>query len=219
MNVGFGYVITPNVSDSGTWSCLRYAAEWKQPTNATTRALITLLENDGNSSFAWITEWEAHLGGLKADGFISPCYKCGNPQQQGTNACSFTGYQYVLSRLWFNIESPSAWSSNPKDNTDFLISLINAAQAKCGLRWPYIGIITTLKDWNTITNGTTAFNTMSLGYKSYDGQANFNDFVPFGGWNNDTLMAKIYTVHVPTCALYVDNVYYVCDTRIPPLPC
>jgi len=206
----FGYVITPPLT-SNDWQCFRYAGEGSTPcSDWCTRGIIRLYEN-GNATNATSTIQTAH--GTSTDVYIYPCFKCGDPEDQAKAACGAVSATYLsyLSRNWINVENQYAWGNNPVENMQFLMTFVKAVEDKCSSPWPHTGIYTSLEDWNAITGSSSGFAQYGLWYKSVDGQDNFDGFQPFGGWTNDTLVAKTYAVDVAMCAMYVDKVHYVCD--------
>jgi len=128
-------------------------------------------------------------GGIKyRDVYIFPCYKGVTAQKQVADTVNYlksTNTDFGM--LWFDIEeNPSAgcgWetaSTNLHLNCDFLQQLLDAGHTY-NLT---MGIYSTNYEWNLVMGGNACQRGASypLWYANWDGQQNFNDFVPFGGW-------------------------------------
>ena len=96
-----------------------------------------------------------------------------------------------------------AWSGNPDDNCNF-IATFNAAIAANGI---VPGTYASAYMWNNIAgSGCTAGASGPLWYPHYDGNPDFNDFAPFGGWNSPAI--KQYNDGPLECGFGVDWNWY-----------
>ena len=79
--------------------------------------------------------------------------------------------------IWLDVEIYK-WYADQTKNRQFFEELINADFG--GKR---IGVYTSKNNWSNIMGlGYTAGSAYPLWYAHYDGQPNFDDFQPFGGW-------------------------------------
>lgn len=148
----------------------------------------------------------AWAGGMDhVDGYIFPCYSCGNPSgqiQTAVNNLKNHGTKYGM--LWLDIEGTQYWSSNTSNNVNFIQAMVNELNA-LGV---HFGIYTSKSQWTPIAGGSTAFKTYPLWYPHYESPANpsYSDWVPFGGWT--TPAVKQYAGTTSICSASVDKNYY-----------
>eukprot|EP01092_Planopodium_desertum_P001299 TRINITY_DN1189_c0_g1_i3.p1 TRINITY_DN1189_c0_g1~~TRINITY_DN1189_c0_g1_i3.p1 ORF type:complete len:214 (-),score=58.45 TRINITY_DN1189_c0_g1_i3:43-684(-) len=129
----------------------------------------------------------ARAAGLSnVDVYMFPCYSCGNPQSQVQSLASFlSGNSVDFDTVWLDIEGPGTyWSGSTSDNQAFFNGLLSAAQST---GWN-LGIYSSASQWVPIFgSGYTAGGNLPLWFANYDGEPNFNDFSPFGGWSSPTM--------------------------------
>mmetsp|Transcript_22534 Transcript_22534/g.32930 ORF Transcript_22534/g.32930 Transcript_22534/m.32930 type:complete len:211 (+) Transcript_22534:39-671(+) len=156
---------------------------------------------DSNGPTTIKNAWNA---GMKhVDGYIFPCYSCGNPAKQmddTVNALKNAGAKYGM--LWIDVEGTSYWSSSTSNNVNFIQGMVDEGLKKNVT----LGIYTSSSQWNPITGGSTQFKKYPLWYAHYDGVSSFSDFVPFGGWTSPAI--KQYKGDVSYCSAGVDYNYY-----------
>jgi len=137
----------------------------------------------------------------RVDVYLFPCVHCGNPAGQArelVNAIKGTGYGMV----WLDIEIYQ-WSANHVSNRNFISALANGLKAE-GAR---VGIYTSENNWSQIVG--TEWDGVAehdLWYAHYDGEANFGDFRPFGGWKKPSI--KQYRGTTSLCGAGVDLNWY-----------
>jgi GH25 family lysozyme M1 (1,4-beta-N-acetylmuramidase) len=66
-----------------------------------------------------------------------------------------------------------------------------------------IGFYTSASQWRPITGNSQQFSAYPLWFAHYNGQRNFDDFVPFGGWQMPTM--KQFSGDVQICGKSVDE--------------
>jgi len=134
----------------------------------------------------------AHL-----DVYLFPCVPCGNPAAQAQGLVNhLRGHPYGM--IWLDIET-YAWSHDHASNQRFISGLINELKSL----GQHIGIYTNLNNWaNIVGVGWNGAHEYPLWYAHYDGQPNFNDFRPFGGWSRPNI--KQYAGDVKVCSSDVD---------------
>lgn len=115
---------------------------------------------------------------------------------------------------WIDVElldgAPSGgWSGDPAKNARFLRELVEAAEA-LGLS---VGIYSLASAWKALMGSDTSFGQgrYPLWYAHPDDHADFNDFVPFGGWKQPSI--KQYR-HDTTLSLAAGSVR--CDENFRP---
>ena len=158
-------------------------------------------------------------GMAHVDGYIFPCYSCGNPSGQmdttieylssHVNIEGLDGFKRTnetvgatVGMLWLDIEGTQYWGSSTSANTQFIVDM--AARGKA--RGVSIGIYSSKSQWNPITGGTTALSSYPLWYASWDYNYNFNDWSPFGGWSSPAI--KQYAGDQSYCSAGWDKNYY-----------
>lgn len=167
----------------------------------------------------------AWAGGMShVDGYIFPCYSCGNPAGQmdaAINSLAAAGLQHVphealnvsttatstaksgtYGMLWIDVEGTQYWSTSQSSNVAFLQAMVNEGKAR-GIS---LGMYTSNSQWSPITGGSTAFSSLPLWYPHYDGNPSYSDWVPFGGWSSPAIKQYIGTTAI--CSASVDKNYY-----------
>ena len=170
----------------------------------------------------------AWAGGMShVDGYIFPCFSCGNPEGQmdaainslgaanlkhiprtpGTNDTmeikpEELGTSYGM--LWLDIEGTSYWGSDPAANVNF----ISAMAAEGQRRGISLGVYTSASQWNPITGGSTILGNLPLWYPHYESPPNpsYSDWKPFGGWSSPAI--KQYSNTETLCGCGVDRNFY-----------
>jgi hypothetical protein len=164
--------------------------------------------------------WNA--GFAHVDGYIFPCYSCGNPEQQVTDTVNYlkshkieatkpgslpqspsngtVGATYGM--LWFDIEGTSYWSSSATNNINFLQRMVNQGHA-LGVS---MGIYSSSSQWSPIMGGTSQFSSLPLWYAHWDFALTMSDYVPFGGWSKPAM--KQYAGDQSFCSAGWDKNYY-----------
>lgn len=161
----------------------------------------------------------AHAAGIKyVDGYIFPCYSCGNPEAQMDATISNLANHGIMlhsnttilqknvgasvGMLWIDVEGTSYWSSNTSNNVNFIDRMIKEGQKKGAT----IGIYTSKSQWTPITGNTSKFSKFDLWYAHYDNSASFSDFSAFGGWNKPAI--KQYVGDTSLCGVSIDKNFY-----------
>lgn len=165
----------------------------------------------------------AWAGGMAhVDGYIFPCYSCGNPEAQmdaTINALSSAGLKHFVSQngtvsadmvgttygmLWLDVEGAEYWDSNKQNNVNFLTRMAAEGQ-KRGIS---LGVYTSAVQWSAIGGTSTALSGFPLWYPHYQSppQPNYQDFAPFGGWSKPAI--KQYTGTTSMCSASVDQNCY-----------
>ena len=127
----------------------------------------------------------AWAGGMSnVDGYIFPCYSCGNPagQMDATiSALAAGGVTFLASNettkvdatkplgstygmLWIDVEGTQYWSTSHTNNVNFIAGMINRGVQR-GIS---IGVYTSNSQWTPITGGSTQFSKYPLWYAHYD---------------------------------------------------
>jgi len=168
--------------------------------------------------------WKA--GMAHVDGYIFPCYSCGNPAGQIDATISYLASHSVrvlkqnetresletqngkdvvgatVGMLWLDIEGFDYWSSTPSNNVNFISSMLTEGSKK-GYS---MGIYSSSYYWNPITGSSTAFKSYPLWYAHWDSNPSFSDYSAFGGWSKPAI--KQYVGDDYFCSAGVDKNYY-----------
>ena len=127
-------------------------------------------------------------------GYIFPCLSnsCSSASDQVDAAINamdgVTTTGPVL--LWHDVER-HAWPDDKTANRQFITNMI----AQANRRGVTQGIYTNKYNWQDIVGLDWTYpadENIPLWYAHYDGEANFNDFEPFGGWNDPSYLIKQY---------------------------
>lgn len=162
-------------------------------------------------------------GGMAhVDGYIFPCYSCGNPAKQIDDTINYLSSHAVtvmkegelaesynstsvgakVGMLWLDIEGTQYWSGSTTNNVNFLSSMVSEGKA----RGVSLGIYSSASQWNPIMGGSTKFSSLPLWYAHYDGNPSFSDFSAFGGWSKPAI--KQYKGTTSICSTSIDKNYY-----------
>ncbi len=139
------------------------------------------------------------------DGYIFPCYSCGNPAgQMDSTISNLKSSNATFGMIWIDVEGTSYWSTDQAANTNFIVAMANEGVAK-GVS---IGIYTSNSQWSPITGGSTKLSKYPLWYPHYENTPNpsYSDFVAFGGWSKPAI--KQYKGTSSICSASVDYNYY-----------
>ncbi|GMR52034.1 hypothetical protein PMAYCL1PPCAC_22229, partial [Pristionchus mayeri] len=72
----------------------------------------------------------------------------------------------------------------PSTNRQLIMDVVE----QCNALGVKVGIYTSKYDWETIVGPSwTEVSSLPLWWFLYNGQSNFNNFIPFGGWNKPTI--------------------------------
>ena len=159
----------------------------------------------------------AKAAGIKyVDGYIFPCYSCGDGAGQisdtinnleangiatAANATEGTN-SLAIGMLWLDIEGTQYWGSSTDDNVAFISDMVDEGE-KLGVS---LGFYTSNSQWSPIAGGVSDFSKYPLWYAHYDGDASFDDFSAFGGWTTPAI--KQYEGSKTLCGAGVDYNFY-----------
>eukprot|EP01032_Pedospumella_encystans_P018681 gene18681-21259_t len=146
----------------------------------------------------------AWAGGMSyVDGYIFPCYSCGNPAKQMDDTVNnLANHNTKYGMLWLDVEGTQYWSSSASNNVNFLQGMVDEGK-KRGIS---LGIYSSASQWNPIMGGSTQFSSLPLWYPHYDNNPSFSDFSSFGGWSKPSIKQYIGTTSF--CSASVDKNYY-----------
>ena len=153
----------------------------------------------------------SHAAGIKnVDGYIFPCYSCGDAAGQvkaTVQGLNSAGAKFGM--LWYDIEKYH-WSSDKAANQGFIKEMIDEGKA-LGI---HAGIYSSRYGWEDIV-GTWSYAadaSLPLWYAHYDGKAAFSDFEAFGGWSSPAI--KQYLGDKTSCGVGIDYNYYPSGSSI-----
>jgi len=173
---------------------------------------------DSNGPSTITNAWNG--GMAHVDGYIFPCYSCGNPKKQMDDTVNYLKSHKIFAKaedelsssnttvgakygmLWLDIEGTQYWSSSTSNNVAFLNDMVTEGKA-LGVS---LGIYSSASQWSPIMGGSTKFSSLPLWYAHYDNSASFSDFSPFGGWSKPAI--KQYAGTTAICSASVDKNYY-----------
>ncbi len=204
------------LTSSSSWSCAK--------SNGYSFAIVRVYKStgaaDSNGPANINNAWNA--GFAHVDGYIFPCYSCGNAAKQVDDTISYlanhaiiakgeneiidasynttTGVKYGM--LWFDIEGSSYWSTTKSNNVNFLQAMVNEAKAK-GVS---VGIYSSASQWSAIMGSNSQFSSLPLWYAHYDNNPSYSDFSSFGGWTKPAM--KQYYGDASFCSAGWDKNYY-----------
>eukprot|EP01033_Poteriospumella_lacustris_P003648 gene3649-2630_t len=163
--------------------------------------------------------WNA--GMAHVDGYIFPCYSCGNPAGQMDATIDYLSSHNVrmlkegelressnstvgasVGMLWLDVEGTQYWSSSTSANVNFLSAMVQRGKE----RGVSLGIYSSASQWNPIMGGSSAFSYLPLWYAHYDMNPSFSDWYSFGGWSKPAI--KQYAGDQYFCSAGVDKNYY-----------
>eukprot|EP01101_Sappina_pedata_P003587 TRINITY_DN143_c0_g2_i1.p1 TRINITY_DN143_c0_g2~~TRINITY_DN143_c0_g2_i1.p1 ORF type:complete len:223 (+),score=85.91 TRINITY_DN143_c0_g2_i1:197-865(+) len=155
------------------------------------------------------TIYNAWAGGMSdVDVYLFPCAGSDGPTQMSGMINYIAGYQATYGQIWLDIETnPSSgcgWSGDQGSNCAYIQSLIQSGQSA----GKTVGVYASAYMWNTIAGSSCTVGAdlgAPLWYADYDGEANFNNFSPFGGWSSPAM--KQYNTGTE-CGVGVDLNWY-----------
>ncbi|KAF2077704.1 hypothetical protein CYY_001021 [Polysphondylium violaceum] len=138
------------------------------------------------------------------DGYIFPCFSCGNPAGQIQSMVKYyKSFNANIHTIWIDVEGPGVyWSESQTANRNFFNGLIDGCKSQ-GLK---IGIYTSASQWGPIMGNWDGGKAYPLWYAHYDNNPSFSDFSPFGGWS--TPYMKQFSGNDNECGLGVDKNYF-----------
>ncbi|CAF1095564.1 unnamed protein product [Didymodactylos carnosus] len=143
------------------------------------------------------------VGFTQVHGYFVPRFQSGNPAKQvSSTITSLANKNAKIDMIWFDVESPEQWSTNPQSNINFIQSLINEAIAQ-NMKY---GIYTQKTKWSPITDNTNVLGSVPLWYAHFDDLASFSDFRPFGAWTKPLM--KQYQGDVVDCNVEIDRNFF-----------
>lgn len=179
--------------DVDRWTCLK--------NNGTTFAVIRIYRSLGKvDANAAKTIKNARAAGISnVDGYIFPCFKCGNPRGQVQDALdNLRKNEAPIGQVWLDVEGTDYWGPSGPDNINFIREL--AAEVKA--QNYSVGIYSSASQWNPITKSSTDLGDIPLWYAHWDKKDNFSDFKPFGGFTSPVM--KQYVGDASICDTGVD---------------
>lgn len=203
-------------TSSSSFSCMK--------SNGYSFAIVRVYQSNGkcdpNGPTTIKNAWNAGMSHV--DGYIFPCYSCGNAAKQvddtisylanhavhpvdateGNSTVAATSGSTKYGMLWLDVEGTQYWSSSTSNNVNFLQQMVD----ECKKKGVNVGIYSSSSQWNPIMGGSTKFKDLALWYPHYDGSASFSDFKSFGGWSKPSI--KQYQGDVSFCSAGVDRNYY-----------
>jgi len=193
----YGLDLSAGGCDSSCFSCLKN----NDYSFAVVRGFQSVGHVDPNVAASVAAAW---AGGMAhVDVYMFPDPTAGNPAGQVQECVNNLRSQGVtFGMLWFDIEGPQYWMGQ-EDNQVFMNGLIAEGRAM-GVN---LGIYSSASQWDPIFGGSYSSGSgLPLWYAHYDGEPNFNDFVPFGGWSSPAI--KQYHGTTAVCGFDIDQDWY-----------
>jgi len=176
------------------WTCLK--------TSSYTFAVVRIYRSVGKiDDNAVNTINNARTAGiLNVDGYIFPCFKCGNPREQVQDAVqNLKMNNAVVNKIWIDVEGTQYWGPSGSENVKFIGELVDEVKNQ---NYP-VGIYASASQWNPITNSSTELGDIELWYPHWDKKENFTDFKAFGGWKAPVM--KQYEGTTTVCSVGIDK--------------
>uniref|UniRef100_A0A914WP51 Lysozyme n=1 Tax=Plectus sambesii TaxID=2011161 RepID=A0A914WP51_9BILA len=146
-------------------------------------------------------------GWRDVDGYIYPSRRAGSPsatQQMKDTIDTLNSQGAVIGMIWLDIERDPEWSSDLGVNQQVIRDLVKQAEAM-GKK---VGIYTNNNNWAAIVGiNWSEFSSLPLWWANYNGQQNYDGFVPFGGWTRPAIHQYKGTTSGP-CGVSMDLNYY-----------
>lgn len=136
----------------------------------------------------------------RVDGYIFPCFDCGQAAEQVKAAAKLLASVSSAGILWYDIE-PFKWSSDHDKNRDFIKEMIDTG-VSLGL---HAGVYSNWNSWSEIVGSDWDYaqqKGLPIWYPHYDGVRSFSDFKSFGGWGAPSI--KQYAGDKTVCGVDVD---------------
>jgi len=188
-----GIDVSSRVSEE-TWTCMK--------NNGHTFAIIRIYRSSGKiDANAADTIKAARAAGFPSvDGYIFPCFKCGDAHSQIQAAVrNLQRNNAQIGQIWIDIEGTQYWGPTPSANVAFIRELVEEVRAQNYS----VGIYTSASQWNPITGSSTELGDIQLWYAHWDKKDNFSDFKPFGGWTSPVI--KQYVGDANECGAGIDR--------------
>ncbi|EPB77546.1 hypothetical protein ANCCEY_03388 [Ancylostoma ceylanicum] len=186
-------------------------------------AFISAYSTAGQGQPDWhapINIQNANAAGLKSEVYMRP-----QPRSTKTGVQQFDemygglrNNNINIKTIWIQMTSLTNWYSNTTYNLNFINGILTRASVHMLGRLKNkqynlnIGIYTSRYEWNVITDGGEAENMMLWYWNVYgngpanESPANFNDFIPFGGWASPS--AKQFGQSESVCGVTVNRDIY-----------
>lgn len=186
------------------------------------RVYLSTGKPDSNGPSNINNAWSAGMSHV--DGYIFPCYSCGNPAKQmddtidylashsmylnGTKehlaATNGTALGAKIGMLWLDVEGTQYWSSSASSNINFLQGMVDEGKK----RGVSLGVYTSSSQWSPIMGGTSQFSNLPLWYAHWDFTFSpcTSDFKSFGGWSKPAM--KQYAGDQSFCSAGYDKNCY-----------
>ena len=215
-----GVDLSQPCSSSG-FSCLK--------SNGVSFAVVRVFQSNGkpdpNGPATISSAW---AGGMShVDGYIFPCFSCGNPAGQmdaAINSLGLAGLKHYprspgqndtvaikpeelgtsYGMLWLDIEGTQYWGSDQAANTAFIQAMADEG-TKRGVK---LGVYTSASQWTPITGNAKILGSLPLWYPHYESPPNpsYSDFKPFGAWSSPAI--KQYQGSHTLCGCGIDSNFY-----------
>jgi len=150
---------------------------------------------------------EAHAAGIQyVDVYIFMCPNCkGNtPASSAVTGIINSLNGVAFGMVWFDIEQCEGCWNDAESNADFIGEAVNTAVSMLG--GSRIGIYSNAYEWGQVVGGWEGVSSFPLWYADYDGEQNYNDFSPFGGWTQPNI--KQYAGDEGECGVDIDENWY-----------
>jgi hypothetical protein len=157
------------------------------------------------------TIYNAWAGGMShVDVYLFPCAGLGAASQVQQLVAYLQSYNATWGTIWLDIETNSSpgcgWSGDQDSNCQYIGQAIAEAQA-LGLA---VGVYASPYMWESIPGSSCTVGAdagVPLWYADYDGQPNFNNYQPFGGWGSPAMKQYAGTTST-SCGIGVDLNWY-----------
>ncbi|GMS90518.1 hypothetical protein PENTCL1PPCAC_12693, partial [Pristionchus entomophagus] len=129
----------------------------------------------------------AWAGGLSSvDAYLFPCHSssCGSAKQQVADTVhGLWNAGAEFGRLWLDVEIYN-WGPDLNENRQFLLDMVE----QCEDLGVSVGIYSNNNNWQNIVGiSWDGVSSYPLWWANYNGQNNFNNFKPFGGWSQPAI--------------------------------
>eukprot|EP01125_Pyxidicula_operculata_P000356 TRINITY_DN10403_c0_g1_i1.p1 TRINITY_DN10403_c0_g1~~TRINITY_DN10403_c0_g1_i1.p1 ORF type:complete len:217 (-),score=29.04 TRINITY_DN10403_c0_g1_i1:51-701(-) len=148
--------------------------------------------------------WAA--GFSNVDVYMFPCFSCGDPAGQVTNAVKYLQSNSVnFTTFWFDIEGAGTyWGPDPTANAQFFDTMMQTGSS-LGIN---MGVYANWNSWPSIMGSYSSASSLPLWYPHYDGSTDCSDFQSFNGWSSPTM--KQYSESGNDCSLSGYDINVAC---------